>query len=244
MMLQRGWHALAVAAAIAVSVAAPASAAAARAPRDLAGVWWSASYQPRLVPQGGGALPLTAEGRARYASNMAGLKSGALVDRAVQLCLPEGLPRALTSAYPFQIMMIAGEITFVHEANRAFRIVSFSDQHANPDDWDPSFMGDGIAAWEGDTLRIDTTNFKTDKVFLDASGLPASAQLHIVEHLRLLDGGRRLEDLVTVTDPLTFSAPWTARRVFERHDEVELRTDWVCGEAHRAIFPVLKGAKK
>jgi hypothetical protein len=199
---------------------------------DIAGVWWSRTYQPRLLPADGAPLPFTPEGRARYEKIAAGLKSGSIVDEAVHTCLPEGMPRAMTGAYPFQIISSPGQITFAHQANRAYRMVQFADQHEDPKVWDPSYMGDGIAKWDGDTLIIDSTNFKSDRIYLDSSGLPASDQLHLVERLRLINGGKELEDLITIEDPVIFTKTWTARLKFSRRDDMQLKTDWVCGEKH------------
>jgi hypothetical protein len=203
--------------------------------RDIAGVWWARTSTPHLVPMNGEPLPFTPAGQARYASNIAGLKSGAMTDEAVHLCVPEGMPRALTSAYPFQIILTPGQVTFAHEANRAYRQVAFTDKHADPKTWDPSYMGQGIANLDGDGLVIDTANLKADRIYLDSTGEPASEKLHLIEHIRLLDGGKRLEDVVTIADPVIFTKPWSARLVFQRRDDVRLKTDWVCGERHRDV---------
>ena len=211
------------------------SSAADRNARDLAGVWWAKASVLRLLPVDGKALPFTVEGRARYEKIVAGLKSGAIVDQAVYLCLPEGMPRAMTSAYPFQIMMTPGHVTFAHEANPFYRIVNFADKHADPDIWDPSYMGDAIAKWNGDTLVIDSTNFKAERLYLDASGVPVSDKLQLLERIKLIDGAKQLENLITVTDPVIFAKPWTARLTFERRDDIALKTDWVCGEPHRDV---------
>jgi hypothetical protein len=212
--------------------------------RALAGVWWTTAYQPRLVPIAARPLPFTPQGRSLYAKTAAGLKSGAVIDLAERHCVPEGMPRAMTSAYPFQIMMTPGQITFAHEVNRAYRTVAFTDRHADPKVWDPSYMGDGIARWDGDTLVIDSTNFKAAKIYLDASGLPASDKLHLVERVRLTDGGRVLEDLITVEDPVIFTGPWSARLTFARRDDIRVRPDWVCGERHRDVSKLMGRAAK
>lgn len=219
----------------------PGQAAPAPDAQALSGVWWTADDDPKLLPADGKPLPFTTEGKHRYEQNLAGLKSGALVDQAVHLCLPEGMPRAMTSAYPFRIIQSPGQVTFVHEANRAYRMVRMADKHADPDIWDPAYMGEGIGKWQGDALIIDSTNFKADRIFLDATGLPASDQLHLVESLKLLDGGKRLEETITITDPGVFSRPWTTRRTYQRRDDIQVRTDWVCGEPHRDLSSV-KGA--
>jgi hypothetical protein len=210
----------------------------------LAGVWWTKTYQPRLLPDDGKALPFTQEGRKRYEKIFTGFKAGTLQDEAVHLCVPEGMPRAMTSAYPFQIMMAPDQIVFAHEVNRAYRIVSLGQPHQDPKTWDPSYMGDGIAHWDGDTLIIDSTNLKADRIYLDASGLPASDQLHLIEHIKLVNGGQTLEDLITIDDPIIFTKPWTARLKFARRDDIQLKTDWVCGEKHRDVSAIMGRAAK
>jgi hypothetical protein len=199
------------------------------------GRWWSASAEPRLLPADGKPLPFTAVGRERYSKTQVELKSGKVVDAAVYLCSFQGMPRALTSAYPFQTVVTPGQVTFLHEENRAFRVVRLAAEHADPTTWDPAYMGDAIGNWSGDSLVIDSTNFKSDSMYLDATGLPASARLHLREQLSLKNGGSQLEDLVTVEDPEIFTRPWTARRVYARRDDIELATDWVCGEKHRDL---------
>jgi hypothetical protein len=212
--------------------------------RDFSGVWSIRNYQGRALPADGEPLPFTQEGRIRYGRIVAGFKVGAVQDEAVHLCLPEGMPRAMTSAYPFQIIMTPEQIVFAHEANRAYRIVRLDQQHEDPKTWDPSYMGDGIAHWDGDTLVIDSTNFKAERIYLDASGLPASDQLHLIEHIKLIDGKRQLQDLITIDDRVIFTKPWTARLIFVRRDDIQLKTDWVCGEKHRDVSAVMGSAAK
>ncbi len=220
-------------------LAAPAKAAV-RDAHDLAGVWWVKAYRADLAPSDGQPPPFTAQGKARYTANKAGLKSGAIVDQATYACTPEGMPRAMTSAYPFQIIATPAQMAFAHEVNHAYRIVAMAERHQDPKIWDPSYMGDPIAHWDGDTLVVDTTNFKADAIYLDATGLPASDKLHLVEQIRLIDGGAGLEDRITVDDPVMFAKPWTATRVYQRRDDVRVQADWVCGEPHRDVSAVLR----
>ena len=140
-------------------------------------------------------------------------------------------------------MMTPDQIAFFHEENRAYRMIRLSDRHADTKSWDPAYMGEAIAKWDGDVLVIDTTNFKADGSYLDSSGLPASDRLHLVERVRLIDGGNKLEDVVTVDDPGVFSRPWTSRLVFRRRSDIEIKTDWICGEPHRDLAALRGGSK-
>src|SRR5215470_2126464 len=71
---------------------------------DLRGVYWASEYRAKVQLVGGGDLPLTAKGKAAYEKNMAGLKSGSIIDAARKYCVPDGLPRVLATPYPFEII--------------------------------------------------------------------------------------------------------------------------------------------
>lgn len=207
---------------------------------DVSGVWWTESYHAKLVPVGGDAIPLTAEGRAAFAKNASALQADPAADQARAACLPQGIPRSLLEPYPFRVYQSATQVTFIHEANRTFRIVRIAGSHADPDVWDPSFMGEGIGRWENGVLTIDTTNFN-GRTWLDDSGLPHSDQLHTVERLRTINNGLELEDVITIEDPVMFTRPWSVRLVFRLRPDVTLTTDHVCGEPRRDISKVAGG---
>jgi hypothetical protein len=203
-------------------------------PALIEGFWQIAAYSPQLKPADGAAIPFTPAGMARYRETQGKLRQNPASDLARSTCVPEGVPRSLTSPYPFDIVPTPGQILFLHETNRAVRMVLMQAAHNDPGDWDPSYMGDSIGRREGEVLVIDTNNFN-DATWLDDSGLPHSDALHTVERLRILPGGQRLEDLITIEDPAMFSKPWTLRLVFERRPNLIFSADWVCGEPHRDI---------
>jgi hypothetical protein len=200
---------------------------------DISGVWWANRAVHELRPLGGEPIPLTPQGAQAYQANKAGLVDGSLVDRARHTCLPQGTPRAMLSAYPFLIVQTPSQVTLMFEENRIFRIVRLNAQHEDPNVWDPSFMGESVGHWEGPALVIDTQNFKTT-TFLDDTGLPHSDQLHVIERLKTVRGGK-LQDLITVIDPVNFTKPWTAQLSYEARPTTRIQTDWVCGEPHRAL---------
>ncbi len=157
-------------------------------------------------------------------------------------CLPPGVPRIMAAPYPFRIVQTRGQVTFQYEMNRVYRIVRMDTGHANPDIWDPSYTGEAVGHWEKDTLVIDTVNFN-DQTFLDRSGLPHSEQLHVVERLRKIHGGRQLEALINIDDPVMYTTPWTTRLVYEWRPDIRVQGDWVCDEKHRDLSQV-KGIPK
>ncbi len=79
---------------------------------------------------------------------------------------------------------------------------------------------------------VDTVNFKQGS-WLDPSGVPRGAQTRIVERIRPLDGGKRLEIQTTVTDADLFETPWTTPKLYDLRPGAMLE-DFVCVDRVRA----------
>ena len=205
---------------------------------DISGVWWATSYRPGIPLTGGGQLPYNAAGKAAYDKNIAELKSGTLVDPARRYCAPDGVPRFLETPFPFEIVQTPGQITIIYEENHFVRVIAMD--RPVPKDEDvvayPYFSGHSVGHWEGDTLVIETVGFN-GKTFLDETGAPHSDEMKTVERLRKVDGGKNLEDIVTVHDPLMFTRDWSARFVYASRNDIRL-DEYVCGEKHRDISSV------
>lgn len=204
------------------------------AAQDVSGFWWAQKYTPALEIMGGGALPLNEAGRAQYEANMAGLRDGSLIDEARRHCLPDGVPRILGSPYPFRIVHTPGQTTIIHELNNVVRYVHMDRPLDPPDELQilPYYSGHSVGRWEDDTLVIETGGFN-EKTFLDATGAPHSCEMSTVEHIRKLEDGT-LEDVVTITDPVYYSEPFSARFVYDNDPGLRIQ-DYVCGEPHRDI---------
>ena len=236
----RHFEGCACAAVVLAVVAAPALAQRASGSEggDVSGVWWASAYSPKLMPQGGGELPFTPAGRAAYERNMAGLKSGAVEDAARTLCTPDGVPRILASPFPFEVIQTPGQVTIVYEMNHAIRIVDMKKPLPNDEQLSvlPYYDGHSAGGWDGDTLVIRSGGYN-DKTFLDAYGAPHTDEMHTTERIRKINGGRQLEDVVTVEDPRFYARPFNARFVYDSHPEIRLQ-DYVCGEPHRDLSRV------
>ncbi len=207
------------------------------ADKDLSGVYWAKSVPAQIKPMDGSALPYTAAGRKMAAELQASVKADPTLNRVKHMCLPSGVPRAYATAYPIQILSVPEATTILFEENRQVHVARHLPEHHDSEFWDPSYMGDSIAKWEGDTLVIDSRNFN-DEVYLDDSIVPHSDKLKVIQRLRRIDGGKQLEVVTTVTDPEVFSKPWSTRFVYDRRDDIEVKTDWICGEPHRDVSKV------
>jgi hypothetical protein len=202
--------------------------------QNISGVWWTRSYSPEIQLIDGRELPLNEEGRALHAENRAALEADPLSDEARKFCTPDGVPRILASPYPFEILQTPEYVTIIYELNRVVRRIALDTPM--PDEttllYFPYFSGHSVGHWEGDTLIVETAGYN-DKTFIDASGVPHSTQLHTVERMRKLDDGS-LEVEITSTDPANFTAPFTARYVYDFYEDLRLE-DYICGKPHRDI---------
>ena len=108
------------------------------------------------------------------------------------------------------------------EDNQTRRIAMDAPHSTNPK---PSWYGESVGRYEGDTLVIDTIGFN-DKTFVDNFRTPHSDKLHIVERLRLVEGAKFLEAEILIEDPAVFLKPL---HVTKRLRRVEAKiAEWRC----------------
>ena len=79
----------------------------------------------------------------------------------------------------------------------------------------PSWNGESVGHYEGDTLVVDTIG-QTTKSFVDLYRTPHSEQLHVVERFRMIEGGKKLQVEMTVEDPAAFKEAWKGTKVWEK----------------------------
>lgn len=202
-----------------LSVAAVATAVAAKP--DLSGPWEVAAAISTLKTKEGKAPPLTAAGQQLYQKNKANPDSDPIKD-----CLPPGIPRVLTQkGFPFSIVIGEKVGGMVLEWNHLPRPIYLDQPHF--ENIGPTYLGQSVGQWDGDTLVIDTNGFN-DKTWLDDSGLPHSEDLHVVERLRLKNP-TTLEDTITFEDPTVFSKAWTTVLTFTKRPGYIVKEDYCFG---------------
>jgi hypothetical protein len=144
--------------------------------------------------------------------------AGALSD-----CMPIAGPAAFTVPYQFQILQTPSYAIILHEYPGVFRIVP-TNGAAHPVDPDPTWMGDSVGKWEGDTLVVDTVGFNTRT---ELSGFKHSEGLHIVERFSRPDFDT-LQYEATLEDPNVFVRPWTVSRTFPLRPDLNKIDEFVC----------------
>ena len=163
---------------------------------DLSGYWIPSRKDKPVGNLGkdipGYKLPFTAAGEAARKYN---------VEHTIDpeaLCVVGGLPRHNASGLPFQLLQGANHAVFLYWYT-TYRLVPF-DGRKHSDDPDPSFFGEELGSWDGDTFVIDSIAFKEKRTWADENANPHSDQQHVVERWTRPDVGHLHVDMV-VTDP-------------------------------------------
>jgi hypothetical protein len=193
-----------------------------------------------IDPPNGRIPPQTPEAQARRAAAAEqrrlhpadGPSSRGLSER----CITFGVPR-LTAAYSsvFQIMQSPNEVVFVMETIHNARVIALGAQPHLPAGI-PQWDGNSRGHWEGDTLVVDTTGFSPKS---DMMG--SSSGLHLVERFTRVAPGVLQYD-ATMSDPSTWTQPWTVRLPLKEIGEPLL--EYACHEGNYGMFGILSGARK
>jgi hypothetical protein len=120
-------------------------------------------------------------------------------------CKPAGVPWFNLQPSTLYFVQTAKEVVIIQNFDSQVRHVFLNVPHSEHPK--PSWYGESVGHYEGDTLVVDTTGQST-KTFVDAYRTPHSDKLHVIERWRLMQGGNALEVAMTVEDPETYNAPW------------------------------------
>lgn len=160
-------------------------------------------------------------------------ENGGLVPHEGSHCLPPGMPGIMgVGQYPIEFLFTPGRVTTHHEAWMQWRnIYTDGRGHPAPADLDPTFQGDSIGHWEGDTLVVDTIGIKQAAPL--AMGMGHSDQLHIIERIHLARGDpQTLVDEMTLIDPEALAKPWHRTFTYARRRDWQL-LEFECEENDR-----------
>jgi hypothetical protein len=151
-------------------------------------------------------------------------------------CLTFGVPRfqaAYSSVY--KIVQSPNYVVFLMETIHEARIIPL-DGRPHVSGSIRQWMGDSRGHWEGDTLVVDTTNFSPKTAFMGVSN-----DLHLVERFTRVSASTLQYD-ATMSDPGTWTRPWTARILFKQTTQPML--EYACHEGNYGLFGILSGARK
>ncbi len=193
-----------------------------------------------IDPPNGRIPPMTPEAQAKRAAAAEqrrlhpadGPSSRGLGER----CITFGVPR-LTAAYSsvFQVVQSPNEVVFVMETIHNARVISLDGRPHLPSGM-PQWDGNSRGHWEGDTLVVDTIGFSPKS---DMQG--SSSGLHLVERFTRIAPDVLQYD-ATMSDPATWTQPWTVRIPMKQIDEPLI--EYACHEGNYGMFGILAGARK
>ncbi len=138
-------------------------------------------------------------------------------------CMPLAGPQGVAAPYHSEFVQGAHALAILNGYPGTFRIIP-TDGGPHPVDPDPTWMGDSIGHWEGDTLVVDSVGYN-DKT--EISGYRHTEALHIVERFSRPDYNT-LQYEATMEDPNVFAKPWTVSRVFQLRTDMTKADEFVC----------------
>ena len=147
------------------------------------------------------------------------------------LCRPSGVPDALTLIGALEILQTRDKVVFLYQRDNQVRHVYLNQAHAAKRE--PSYYGDSVGHYEGDTLVVDTVGMN-DKTWTDRFGTPHTEALHVVERYRITNDGKTLQDYFTVEDPGAFTTPWAGVLNYSRARVSQVEEE-VCAENNRGL---------
>jgi len=146
----------------------------------------------------------------------------------------------------YQIVQTPKSIVLLAEMVHEARVVPM-DGRPHADSRLRFWTGDPRGHWDGDTLVVDSTNFR-DGLWISTQaasgrlrGVPSTSQLHLTERFTLKDPKTLLYEL-TVDDPPIYTRPFTIVVPFTRDDEYVIY-EYACHEGNQAIELFLRGAR-
>jgi hypothetical protein len=176
--------------------------------------WNIAKDLPGMKP------PLTPAGEAALKHNQT-----ATIDPE-SLCILGGTPRHNVSNMAFEILQTPKKVAFLY-SDGSYRLIPMDRKHSETPD--PTFFGEEVGRWDGDTLVIDSIGFKDEKIWIDEYANPSSDALHVVERWSKPDAGHiHVETLID--DPKFYSKTFTYSRTWVAGKEDDDVIEFACSE--------------
>jgi hypothetical protein len=157
---------------------------------------------------------------------------GKIAFSARSSCLPGGVPVfMLFGGPPIYFIQSKDKVLMIYEGDHQVRHIYLNVPHSkNPK---PSWYGESVGHYEGDTLVVDTVGQNT-KTVVDAYRTPHTDKLHVVERWKLINDGKTLEVNLTVDDPDTFNESWSTFQRYQR-GAATLQEE-ACAENNQHLF--------
>jgi len=213
--------------------------------------WWlqnldvSKRNQPWLVidPPDGKIPPLTKDGAVRAAervrsSFVGGPFNGPEDFNPLERCISRGVPASMIPVMygnNYQIMQTPGQVAIIYEIIHETRLIPL-DGRPHIGAAISEHMGDARGHWDGDTLVVDTTNFRGVSAYRSSN----PATLHVIERFARV-APDRIMWTATIEDPNTWTRPWSISMPLTSDPDPILPYD--CHEHNYGLQNILRGAR-
>jgi hypothetical protein len=150
-------------------------------------------------------------------------------------CWPISVPAVLNLREGVQFLQEKDRIVILYQRDHHVRWIWLNKKHSAH--VTPSWWGESVGHYEGDTLVVDTIGLKPAKMsFVDPYGTPHTDKLHVVERYRRADDakGKAIAVTVEVDDPGAFTMPWKGQLEYRVNRDPEI-AEVVCAENNRTF---------
>jgi len=197
-------------------------------------------------PPNGKIPPLTPEATQRIAARAAARRNSgrgpadSWEDRSLyDRCITRGLPGSMMPAIygnGYQIVQTPGYVAIIYEMIHETRVIPLDGRPHSPSNV-RSYLGDARGHWEGDTLVVETTNFREQGIYRNANP----------ETFRLIERFTRIAPdtvkwAVTVDDRQTWTKPWTFSMPLTKDDSGPV-LEYACHEGNLGLMNILSAAR-
>jgi hypothetical protein len=199
-------------------------------------------------PPDGRVPPLTEQGQKRAAAleESARLAAGPEVLTTWDRCILgfNAGPPMIGGGYNAyaQIVQTSDHVVLVTEMVHDARIIPVNGRPPLPSQF-RNWRGDSRGRWEGDTLIVETKNFRkegTGTLSLRGLGVSGDENLHLTERFRRLDANTLVYEY-TIDDPTVWTRPWTVSMTMEKSDQPMY--EYACHEGNYGMSGILSGAR-
>jgi hypothetical protein len=184
---------------------------------DLSGLWSPARESGSTSP-----IPLTKPYIAKLDEIRRRTDAGDVPATSVSRCLAMGVPRYTTME--FESIQTPGQLTLISRTLNDVRRI-YIDGRGHSKDFEPSYNGDSMGHWDGDTLVVETNNLLAGT--MDEYGIPYSDKMSIVEQFKR-SSPTTLQVTTTMTDSEALKRPYTLVRNFNLQRAGERFESYAC----------------
>ena len=194
---------------------------------------------PAYAPAGTARMAVRAEARRRNAG-----PEDRDVDERCILGFNSG-PPMLPGAYNnlVQLFQVPGYVVILNEMVNDVRVIPVDGRPPLPQQM-RQWRGDSRGRWEGDTLVVETRNFRDLGTAHPAPNMERlealGRDLHLVEQFSRLDADT-LSYRFTIDDPTAFTKPWTVETTMTKTEDALY--EYACHEGNYGLFNILAGAQ-